>query len=301
VFDSAPSVTNLLTPANNADLVSLLTAFTWSAAAQAGDYVLEIDDNADFSSIELSTTLSNTNFTLSSPLNTSTIYFWRVRTVNGCSNSQSAVFSFITEPAPGDCSIVATPVSLFEDDVESGINGWTSSGTQDTWTINGDNPFSGVSSWHAQNPTSVSDQRLVSPAILLPTGQSPLSLQYQNHQTIEDSITGCWDGSILEISTDNGANWSYITGDKMLTDPYDDTFRNSTNPLSNQGLEGWCGDPQDWTRSVVDLDDYAGQTVQFRFRLGSDASIGRTAGWKIDDIKVQSCLKPDLIFMNGFE
>jgi bacillopeptidase F (M6 metalloprotease family) len=87
----------------------------------------------------------------------------------------------------------------------------------------------------------------------------------------------------------------------MLTDPYEGTFSGTTNPLTGQNFRGWCGDPQPWTKSVVDIDDYAGQAVQFRFRLGTDGSVGRTAGWKIDDIKVKSCQKPNLIFAHGFE
>ena len=33
---------------------------------------------------------------------------------------------------------------------------------------------------------------------------------------------------------------------------------------------------------------YAGQTAQFRFRLGSDSSVS-DVGWDIDDVTVQSC------------
>jgi len=47
-----------------------------------------------------------------------------------------------------------------------------------------------------------------------------------------------------------------------------------------------------------------GQTVQFRFRLSTDSSVGRTPqGWYVDDIRVQSCQSgpADLLFKNGFE
>ena len=52
---------------------------------------------------------------------------------------------------------------------------------------------------------------------------------------------------------------------------------------------------------MVDLDAYAGQTVQFRFRLGTDTSVSRE-GWYIDDVKVQSCATFDPpMFADGFE
>ncbi len=60
----------------------------------------------------------------------------------------------------------------------------------------------------------------------------------------------------------------------------------SSNPLA--GLQAWCGDPQDWLNSIVDINTYAGQTVQFRFRVGTDSSVSRE-GWSIDDVVVQSC------------
>ena len=136
---------------------------------------------------------------------------------------------------------------------------------------------------------------------MLPSGELPLTLQFYNHQTLEDSsATQCWDGGILEITTDGGSNWTQIDDSLLLTDPYKGVFRTSSNPLS--GLRGWCGDPQDWVNSIVDLNSFAGQTVQFRFRLGTDASVGRVEGWKIDDVRVQSCISnPVLDMKDGFE
>ena len=86
----------------------------------------------------------------------------------------------------------------------------------------------------------------------------------------------------------------------MQTDPYDGPIDDRySNPLAN--LDAWCGSPQDWLESVVDIDAYAGETVQFRFRLGTDSSLSHP-GWDIDDVVVQSCLldEPPL-FADNFE
>ena len=45
---------------------------------------------------------------------------------------------------------------------------------------------------------------------------------------------------------------------------------------------------KDWTDSIVDVSIYSGDTVQFRYRLASDESVGHD-GWYLDDVKVQSC------------
>ena len=39
---------------------------------------------------------------------------------------------------------------------------------------------------------------------------------------------------------------------------------------------------------IVNLDAFAGQTVQFRFRLGTDGAAG-DEGWYVDNLTVQGC------------
>jgi hypothetical protein len=84
----------------------------------------------------------------------------------------------------------------------------------------------------------------------------------------------------------------------LLTDPYDGPLAAGT-PLG--GVSAWCGDPQAYLNSIVDVSAWAGQTVKFRFRLGSNSSVGRTAGWNLDDVLVQSCVVDTTIFIDGFE
>ncbi|HSM50641.1 MAG TPA: hypothetical protein VLA75_04495, partial [Thermoanaerobaculia bacterium] len=171
-------------------------------------------------------------------------------------------------------------------------------GTGNTWAQSTVRAHSGTYSWHANDPATVSDQRLVSPPVVLPTGQGPLTFQFWNHHTIEYRTGGFYDGGILEHSTKCVGTWTQIVAPAPLTDPYDGPVSTSfSNPLA--GLDAWCGDPQDWLNSIVDVDAYAGQTVQFRFRLGSDTSASRE-GWYIDDVKVQACSFTG-IFSDGFE
>jgi bacillopeptidase F (M6 metalloprotease family) len=124
--------------------------------------------------------------------------------------------------------------------------------------------------------------------VVLPTGQDPVVLRFWNSQSFESTGTGtCWDGGIVEISTNGGTTWTQILGANLLTDPYDGPIESgSSNPLA--GLSAWCGDPQAYLRSIVDLTAWAGQTVKLRFRLGSDVSVGRADGWNLDDVAVQS-------------
>jgi hypothetical protein len=117
-----------------------------------------------------------------------------------------------------------------------------------------------------------------------------LTLQFYNYQEIEDSNTNptCYDGGVLEISTDGGATWQRLESE-LLNDPYDFQIpAGFGNPLG--GTNAWCGDPQDWLNSIVNVDDFAGQTVQFRWRMGTD-DIEDHPGWDIDNVRVQSCVE----------
>jgi lysyl endopeptidase len=92
------------------------------------------------------------------------------------------------------------------------------------------------------------------------------TLTFWNYQIIERrSAGGCWDGGIIEISTDGGSSWTQL---ESSTHAYDGLVQSGySNPLA--GLQAWCGEPRPWHRPVVDLDAYAGETVNFRFRLGT--------------------------------
>ena len=299
VANQPAGIPTLLTPANNAVNVAPMPTFTWNAAAQAASYHFDLATDAGFSNMVHSASgLTGTSYTPMISLNTSVTYYWRVFAENACGSAgASATFSFTTLAAPGDCSPGSLPNALLSEGFESGGNGWTSSGSGNSWTLWTNNVHSGSYAFHANAPTSVTDQRLVSPPIDLPSGQDPITLKFWNRQVMEPRSGGCYDGGILEVSTDGGSNWTQILDADLLSDPYDGLVSSSYgNPLG--GLRAWCGDPQDWLNSLVDVSDYAGQTVQFRFRLGTDSGVGRE-GWSIDDVVVQSCEVPCVYDVNG--
>ena len=294
VADAAPVEPALLTPPNGAFNQPVQPVFTWDPAPQAATYEIQIATDPAFNNIvSQATDLPNPTYTPPFPLTPNTTHYWRVRAVNGCGlGAYSVVFSFTTTAPAGSCPLGTVPAALATEGFETGAPGWTSSGSGNTWGPSGARVHSGVLSFHATAPGFVTDQRLMSPPIALPSGQAPLTMQFWNYQDIEaqssDQLLGCWDGAIAEISTDGGGTWTQLPSTVMLTDPYDGAVDSGAgNPLA--GLNAWCGQPQDWLNSVVDVGAYAGQTVRFRFRLGTDAGFG-TEGWYVDDYLVQSCV-----------
>ena len=296
VFDMAPGAPVLTDPPNGATNVSTTPTFMWQAMAQAASYDIEIATDAGFTNIVDAGTVEGTSYMSGVALNTSTTYYWHVRANNACgTGSFSATWSFTTEAAPGDCGPGTVPNQVFFDDLESGAPGWTTGGASSTWalgsTISPPAP-SGSFVYHADDVNFISDQHLISPPIVLPAGEPPLTMQFWNYQEMEDGGSACYDGGVVEISNDGGATWTRLESE-LLTDPYDGPIDGGFgNPLAGQNA--WCGDPQDWLNSVVDIDAWAGDTVQFRWRLATDSSVSHP-GWDIDDVEVQSCMPtPDI-------
>ncbi len=305
IFDAIPGIAQLNSPINGQSLVPVQPLLTWTEGSQSAEFIIEIDDDPDFGSIDYTVTTTDSTHTVLIPLVHNQLYFWRIRSSNACDVVVSETFSFTTAPPPGECQPFAETHILFSDDIESGDNGWTHDGLLDTWQRSSQEVSSGDFAWFAEDLPEVSDQRLVSPPVYLPVGELPMVLTYQNSQTIEDDSVNdaCWDAGILEMSIDDGNNWAQISPAQLATDPYDGTVNLAVvdpNPLS--GLSGWCGDPQSFALSVVDLAAYQGETVRFRFRLGTDGTIGRfDDGWFIDDVQVQSCEIIEDILFDGFE
>jgi hypothetical protein len=288
---SLPGKAVLQDPANNAKNQPLFTVFSWTPVSQAASYEIQIAADGEFVDVvDSNAGIAGTTYIPPAGLESGRTYFWRVRAENACGDGAfSEVFTFTTESLPGDCPVGTVPSVLYQTDFEAGSTGWSHSGIGDTWTISNGKTHSGSNAFHGTDVSSISDQVLVSPQVILPAGQSPLSLQFWNYQAIESNILGslCYDGAILEISSDGGNSWFQVSDPDLLTDPYQAPVSGSFgNPLA--GKDAWCGDPQDWLNSIVDLDDYAGQAVRFRFRLGTDGTASRE-GWYIDDVVVQSC------------
>ena len=304
-----PAASTLSLPADNAIGTTVRPVFTWNAAADALSYEIEIATDAGFTNVIESATINDTTYATVGSLDASTQYFWRVTSNNNCGTSAaSAVFGFTTGE-PGVCAPSFAPNVAFSDDMEGDVSDWTSSGTGNTWSQSGVRFNSGVTSFKATDSATASDQYLVSPSFDIPTiDQSPITLSFWNFQNME-AFNGfgddaCWDAGLLEISIDGGANFIQIDNTKMLTDPYNGLV--TSNPANViTGLEAWCADdivPASGDQevvSIVDLDQYAGETAQFRFRLGTDGAVG-DEGWYIDDVTVQGCIN-DVIFADGFE
>ncbi len=167
------------------------------------------------------------------------------------------------------------PVTLLDDDIESGTGNWLTAGsTGSNWVTNTNNSC-GSTTWYAQDITTQSNQFLTLAAPKVLNGLA--TLEFDHFYDTEAT----WDGGVVEISTDNGFTWEDL-GDSFTANGYNSTIQ--TNPDSGlSGRKGFTGTSGTCITSRISLCNYIGQTVLIRFYFASDAFEGGD-GWYIDRV-----------------
>ena len=142
----------------------------------------------------------------------------------------------------------------------------------------------------------------------LSIGTGPITLSADTLPMLEFwtryGIESGWDGGVVQISTDGGSAWTTLTP----IGGYPSTLTNTGNACGfalNSGA--FTGTNLNWSEKQIDLAAYAGQSVQLRFRFGTDGGLTQE-GWWIDDIRISHAQVPgicqssnDGIFAHGFE
>lgn len=95
-----------------------------------------------------------------------------------------------------------------------------------------------------------------------------------------------YDGGVIEYSTNRGASWKDAR-DLITDNGYNGAITtDEDNPL--KGRAAFVGQSNGYISSRLDLSTLAGQTVRFRFRIGTDSAYG-DYGWYIDDLRLYTC------------
>ncbi|MEM3101742.1 MAG: M4 family metallopeptidase [Candidatus Nitrosotenuis sp.] len=118
--------------------------------------------------------------------------------------------------------------------------------------------------------------------VTLPAGSTPY-MHFNHAYSFENPS---YDGGVVEYSTNGGSNWN-DAGSLFINNGYTGTISSSYgNPLG--GRNAFVGESHGYYSSRLNLSSLAGQNVRFRFRIGTDSSVG-DYGWFIDDIKIYTC------------
>ncbi|MDQ3800048.1 MAG: proprotein convertase P-domain-containing protein, partial [Acidobacteriota bacterium] len=146
------------------------------------------------------------------------------------------------------------------------------------------NPSSAPNCIFTNNPATVSTSSIVSPVVRVGANSPKLIFRH-----LYNSENG-FDGGVLEISVNGGAFQDIITaGGSFVTGGYNRMLSTCCfNPLP--GRMAWSGNSVNYITTEVNLPPAAyRQQVQFRWRHGSDDTIGGT-GWRIDNVLVTNAV-----------
>jgi HYR domain-containing protein len=175
----------------------------------------------------------------------------------------------------GDCTVGGATCAL-------GSN-WT--------TVTTNSPPSGPNAAFHNNPSCVTDNSLVSPALNITTSSAQVS--FKNAFSLENTF----DGGVLEVSSPNinAGAFTDITdaavGGSFVSGGYTGTISGVfLSPIANRkawtGTSGGSSSSPSYLTSIANLGpNVVGQTIKLRWRVASDCSVSATGQW-IDDVLV---------------
>ncbi|MEO6489313.1 MAG: M36 family metallopeptidase [Ferruginibacter sp.] len=194
-------------------------------------------------------------------------------------NGQTLTYTFTVQVNNGT---YYAPSDLFSEAVATTTVPATLTATSTTTSVwNGTAALSHT----APNSLFTPDSDVISNQVLTTTnalalGANPTQLSFWHNYNTE---TG-YDGGVIEISTDNGANWIDLKN-KIVLNRYNATIDPATGtPLA--GRDAFSGSTPGFIKSSVNLDAYLNQNVKFRWFFSSDAGTAGV-GWYVDDILVR--------------
>ncbi len=218
-------------------------------------------------------------------------------------NAVDAVEMNVTPPAaPAPeapvCSTGQSPHDLFFDNLENTASGsWIrqlGSGLYQEWfypqnpnDVGQDMTYatSGTTNFWGYDQEYRADYSIaMTSSVAIPVGSTPY-LRF-NHSFGFENGAEAYDGGVLEYSTNGGASWA-DAGSLLTSNGYNGTISsNYQNPLG--GRSAFVRESNGYISSRASLASLAGQSVRFRFRIGTDIS-GSDYGWFVDDIRVYTC------------
>lgn len=141
--------------------------------------------------------------------------------------------------------------------------------------------------WFGPNPAAPADTTLTSPELVV--GSQPLTITFKHRYQFEADADENYDGAVLEVSSIVGGAWVDVGAQAVpgYTGTISDGGGQSSNPLG--GRRGFINESASYpmfnTETVNLGTSYAGQTIRFRFRIGSDDAAAKK-GWEIDDVQI---------------
>jgi Zn-dependent metalloprotease len=181
------------------------------------------------------------------------------------------------------CGDVAVPQDLFMDNIDdSGGGNFSFQGIDGAWSLENFYATDGaLHLWGDDSFTDADESAVMTTSVGLPTGSRPY-LRFDHAFGFEEPN---YDGGVLEYSTDAGTSWK-DAGTLFDANGYNGTANSFNAAIA--GRRAFVADSHGYISSRVKLASLAGQSVRFRWRLGTDFSFS-DQGWFLDDIRIYTC------------
>jgi hypothetical protein len=288
-FGGLAAVTN---PGNTTCTLQLSWAAAASACTGAVSYNVYRDTSASFVPAEgnrIAAGVSGTAYSDSVELTGFTRYYYVVRAVDGASAMEES--NSVRRNAIPTGTLSTTSLADTFEGAQSGggfdLPGWAHNSIAGTtnWAWSTARFFDGSHSWFAQDVAGVNDKVLVSP----PFGVGPATvLSFRHTYQFEGSLTSCYDGGTLEVSTDGGTVWTVVPAADFAGGAYTGTVNAAfSNPIG--GKPGWCSGTLG-TLNLVTVNlgadaNLVNQEVRVRWHEGDDTIVS-SSGWYVDSVAV---------------
>lgn len=138
----------------------------------------------------------------------------------------------------------------------------------------------GPLAWRVKNQNTPSDLGLEYDLSLYVETDRPVMRFWHNFNTEPSN-----DAGYLEFRNYDNFSWRAIPPEKVFRVPYSGKVPYET--FVKPFISGFSGNSGGWVQSYIDLSDWAGQNVAFRFRFGSNGTLAPFNGaWVIDAIEM---------------
>jgi Zn-dependent metalloprotease len=187
--------------------------------------------------------------------------------------------NWVSGIGPGGASAVHWYVPQTESEILPGP--YATSGVGNIWGLDQGSPFTG---------TNISDTYLaMSERVIIP---EEAFLHFRHAFGFDSEGVNNRDGGVVEYQIGFGP-WN--DAELLFThNGYNGKIGADTNPLDTR--EAFVADSRGYISSRVDLSSLAGQSVRFRFRIGTDFS-RYDYGWFIDDVQIYTCILPYMTYL----
>ena len=143
----------------------------------------------------------------------------------------------------------------------------------------------GTGAWKCNNLAEETDMTLNKAELLNVTGSRP-TLRFWNRYQTQTGV----DAGFLEFLKEGEQTWQRVSKSKTFRAGYPGAVNYSTFAIPF--LDGYSGTSGGWVQSYLDIAEFNNQSLNFRFRFGSDATTSGD-GWYIDELELLDLLNYD--------